>query len=984
MSRVDVKSVLSEDGDCINLLTVGQVVKLLVSVTESALERDEDSESTSFSLPEKAVVTGCATNLLTGECSSDPVRVERMVHGQYWVTFTPELDMKSDYTLAVLHEGENVIGSPYCLRFIDAEALSYVHVERRGAVIDAGRPMNLIVPLKEKGELDVSVEGPFGRCETTAKHHTFDEESLSLRFIPKGAGAYTVTVTVDQEEIGNCPFLMLADFSAEEALECHVFPEDRPLFEKPIRFRQSNGEVSFRVSTVNALQRSRGPGELSVTCSGPGKVAVSLAQSPEERGVEICTLEPLHPGNYQVSILWNGQHIMDSPYTLQFRKPRSKITSNGLNLHQKLYHLQVPYRFRLNCSEFDMGPEIECSPAEAARIDVTPIEGTKGMHRCEVLPLLEGTHSISVKIRGKEIEGSPFPVTFEDSCNPSECKIVDSTTNYELGGYLMLKISTVGAGLGELEATAEDPDTKIVVTLEKKQLSDSLYQLELDPGQMSVCCLSVTYGKQHIPGSPYRLIFNDPSQFSLKGGGLLGGVVDCWNVFTLQVATPPQGKLNVRVGAEDGGEAEANVTALSDVRFEVRYFPPSPGNYVIDARLGQIPIPGSPFRVKCSSIQFQLEDAPKRAKVGAQVEVKVHQTGGCLLGEDESLEVVSKTLKGKELRGVAVLTDNEKQVYTCTLNPTIPGNYMVSIKWNRLHIKGSPFSLKVVSPPKPECVRVHGVGVKGGEAGQGVEFTVETAEAGGGLLAMRIHAPARELQFDTVQDPSSRRTLHVCYCPPVSGEYTVEVTWSGIHVPGSPFRVTFLPPAPQTEIVVVAEVHPDHEAHSPEDVRPEGNEVACPEYVSPEGERPESLCPELSSELGRPESVSVTIEEEAEVEKNESLSPLHPSNNDRASAEIGDVSLAPPTLQSYEIESLECGKEQHVTVQVEERADSAYASASERNTGSFDRMEARKFLPAQESVESTYSLLYTVQELSSRRASEDQIAIHLEGELSFS
>ena len=413
---------------------------------------------------------------------------------------------------------------------------------------------------------------------------------------------------------------------------------------------------------------------------------------------------------------------------------------------------------------------------------------------------------------------------------------------------------------------------------------------------------------------------------------------------------------------------------------------------MIDARWGAVPIPGSPFRIRCTETQFQVRGAPKRVVIGSSLEVKVHQTSGPPLGEGESLEVVSKVPRGREVVGMAALTNGEEQIYTCTLTPTVTGNHMVGIKWNRLHIKGSPFAVKVVVPPKPERVRVYGVGVEGGgEAGQGAEFTVDTSAAGNGLLAIRVHAPSRELTFDTAQDSKTKRMLHVRYCPPVPGRYTVEVTWSSTHVPGSPFTANFLPPRREDKIVVIAEVHYDSD-NKPHPSPDGSNEAVCPEDVSLGAERPEDIgleavCPEtIRPDTVRPESISVNMEGEMDnqvpnfPEEPETAISLHDSSSGYADPEIADASqigAAPPTLQSYSMGASEDSND----VPVGGR-DSAYATSSEKNPGSLDRTEVHRFLPYQESEDSTHSL-YVVPQLSSRRLSNEHIAVHVEGDMSF-
>lgn len=765
------------------------------------------------------MVTASVTRILTGTSSSSDLQVTTRERGEYVVSFNPESEEKEDYSLSVLHRGEHVKGSPFFLRYLNPLSLSSVHTERRCGVTDAGRPINLILALEKRGEIGVTIEGPFGPCAVSTRQEFLDQqETASIYFMPKGVGAYSIHVTLDQQEIKNSPFLVLANFSSDEAHECRIVSEDEHLFRKPLRFRGAGELTQFRVSTRDALQRSGGTGELSIVCAGPGRAVVKLRKDPEENGIEICEFSPSVDGDFQLALLWNGEHISSSPCTLQYRNAKSRITSD-INLHQRVYRLGVLHRFKLNCLGLESGiPEVACAPPMAATIITTPVEHSKSTYQCEMLPLQTGTHTITIKYRGRQIAGSPFQVKFEDPCNPSACKILESSKNYAEGGSLRFKISTEGAGPGDLEGTVEDPENSISVSLTPSKLSDTLYQFEFDPGQSAVCRFSVKYAKHHIPGSPFRLVFSDPEKFKVRGDGVIAGRVGGWNAFTVRAIDPQPGVLGVKVERDhDGLKAETNIVTLSLHQFEVKYRPTSPGNYTVDARWSQIPISGSPFRVKCSSAVFQVEDAPNKVKVGSELEFTVHLVSGSLFGEEEGLEVVSKTLKGKELKGQTTLVDREQQLYACSLTPDAPGNYMVAIKWNKLPIQGSPFGVKVVAAPKAENVVVQGAGVEGGLVGEKMNFSVQTAAAGPGLLAVKIRGPSKELKFDTVQDSGNKRTVHVQYHPTICGGYSIAVSWSGVNVPGSPFKVDVLPPSAlnlveEGEHRVLVDVHPENVA----------------------------------------------------------------------------------------------------------------------------------------------------------------------------
>lgn len=111
------------------------------------------------------------------------------------------------------------------------------------------------------------------------------------------------------------------------------------------------------------------------------------------------------------------------------------------------------------------------------------------------------------------------------------------------------------------------------------------------------------------------------------------------------------------------------------------------------------------------------------------------------------------------------------------------------VRWDGQHVEGSPFKVKVSSPPMPENVKAYGPGLDNGVVGQEGNFVVETKEAGAGTLAVRVHGPKGAFKINMKRDPGNDRTIHVRYDPTLAGEYTVDITWSDTHVPGSPFKV---------------------------------------------------------------------------------------------------------------------------------------------------------------------------------------------------
>jgi filamin len=93
------------------------------------------------------------------------------------------------------------------------------------------------------------------------------------------------------------------------------------------------------------------------------------------------------------------------------------------------------------------------------------------------------------------------------------------------------------------------------------------------------------------------------------------------------------------------------------------------------------------------------------------------------------------------------------------------------------------------SPAKPQNVRAHGPGLKDGTVGQEGNFTLETGEAGRGALTVNIKGPKGGFKLKMDHHPDNKRTVIVRYDPELPGKYWIVITWSDVHIPGSPFLV---------------------------------------------------------------------------------------------------------------------------------------------------------------------------------------------------
>ena len=128
----------------------------------------------------------------------------------------------------------------------------------------------------------------------------------------------------------------------------------------------------------------------------------------------------------------------------------------------------------------------------------------------------------------------------------------------------------------------------------------------------------------------------------------------------------------------------------------------------------------------------------------------------------------------------------------CSYVPTNAGDYEVEVKFNGIHVGESPYKVNVSQGADALACVAYGPGVEGGDirAESPTEFWVETEGAGEGELDIIVRGPKipllkREIEITKEGDDK----YHVEYTPRQAGPHSVEVTYSGLHIKDSPFRV---------------------------------------------------------------------------------------------------------------------------------------------------------------------------------------------------
>ena len=226
----------------------------------------------------------------------------------------------------------------------------------------------------------------------------------------------------------------------------------------------------------------------------------------------------------------------------------------------------------------------------------------------------------------------------------------------------------------------------------------------------------------------------------------------------------------------------------------VSFVPEEPGEHQISVRKKSPDrkwrdVPGSPFSI-------MVEAAEAVNAVGTPCD--------CLLDIPnlrlpEDLNRLTAKLKRPSSRQeedlkLRVTSDNKPFV---SFVPREPGEHLISIKKNRDHVKGSPFSVMVVAPETGNAIgRPCGVGLE-------IPGLKLPDDYNNGLLTASLQRPSGKPEEPLPLALNSDNTLSVSFTPQETGEHFVTVKKSGNHVNGSPFSVMVSGPGPADPSKVV-------------------------------------------------------------------------------------------------------------------------------------------------------------------------------------
>uniref|UniRef100_A0A8C0H9R5 Filamin B n=1 Tax=Chelonoidis abingdonii TaxID=106734 RepID=A0A8C0H9R5_CHEAB len=699
------------------------------------------------------------------------------------------------HTIAVVWGGVNVPNSPYRVLIGQGSHPQKVKVVGPGverAGLKANEPTHFTVDCTEAGEGDVSVGI---KCDA----HVISEEeediafdiihnandTFTVKYAPPAAGRYTIKVLFAGEEIPASPFRVKVDPSHDAT---KVKAEGPGLSKTGVE----NGKPThFTVFTKGA-----GKAPLDVQFSGPvpGDAVKDLDIIDNYDYSHTVKYTPVQQGPMKVSVTYGGDPVPKSPFTVGVAAPLdlSKIKVNGLE--NSKYILGKDQEFIIDTQgaggQGKLDVSISSPTRKAVPCVVEPALG-KECSTAKYIPREEGLYMVDVSYDGNPIPGSPY--TVEATLPPDPTKVKAHGPGLQgglVGRAAEFTIDTKGAGTGGLGLTVEGPCEAKIECSDNGDGTCSVSYLPTKPGEYFV---NILFEEVHIPGSPFKADIEMPfdvSKVIATGPGLEHGKVGEAGLLNVDCSEAGPGELGVEAVSDSGSKAEVKVHNNKDGTYAVTYMPLSAGMYTLMLKYGGEQVPKFPARVKVdpavdtSKIKvfgpgIEGKDVFREATTDFTVNAQpLTKTGG------DHIQAQITNPSGASTD--CLIKDNADGTYAVEFTPFEKGPHTVEVTYDDVPVPNSPFKVDVTEGCHPSRVKAQGAGLKEAFTNKPNEFTVVTRGAGIGGLGITVEGPSESKISCKDNKDGSCSAEYIPYAP---GDYDVNITYGGEHVPGSPFKV---------------------------------------------------------------------------------------------------------------------------------------------------------------------------------------------------
>uniref|UniRef100_A0A3P8URD4 Filamin C n=1 Tax=Cynoglossus semilaevis TaxID=244447 RepID=A0A3P8URD4_CYNSE len=711
----------------------------------------------------------------------------------YFCVYIPSKPIK--HTIIITWGEVNVPNSPFRVTIGEGSHPENVKVYGPGVEksgLKANEPTYFTVDCSEAGQGDVSIgikcaPGVVGPAEADIDFDIIknDNDTFTVKYMPPGPGQYTIMVLFADQEIPISPFRIKVDPSHDAA---KVKAEGPGLSKTGVEVGKP---THFTIYTKGA---GKATPEVNFTFTGTkGEVVKDFEIIDNHDYSYTVRYTAVQQGNMSICVSHGGDAIPKSPFLVSVAPPLdlNKVKVQGMNNKVDVGNDQ---EFTI-CTRGAGGQgklEVRITSPSRRPIPCKLESGTANeLHTVKYMPPEEGTYRVDISYDGNPIPGSPFTVEGVMPPDPSKVRAYGpGLQGGVVGKPAPFAIDTKGAGTGGLGLTVEGPCEAKIECQDNGDGSCSVSYLPTEPGEYTI---NILFADQHIPGSPFKAVVQsmfDPSKVTASGPGLERGKVNEAGSFTVDCSKAGEADLTIEIISDSGAKAEVHVQNNGDGTYSITYIPQFHGMYTITIKYGGHAVSNFPIRVQVdpaldtSGVKVYGPGVEPR---GVLREVTTHFTVDArTLYKRGGSQIKTSISNPSGANTDTYITDKGDGTYRVEYTAYEDGLHLIEVTFDEVSVPKSPFRVSVTEGCDPSRVRAYGPGLEEGLVNKPNRFTVETRGAGTGGLGLAIEGPSEaKMSCKDNKDGS----CSVEYIPFTPGEYDVNITFGGLPILGSPFRV---------------------------------------------------------------------------------------------------------------------------------------------------------------------------------------------------
>ena len=700
--------------------------------------------------------------------------------GTYEIQFyTPR---PGQFSLSIIIDGNDIPGSPFQIKSLPSSNASncIVHIEERLYLI-LGKPFEFRVDLSKAGTGNLTARAVNCSCRVFITQQ--EAKTYIIRLEPREAGVQTIEVLWDDVPIPGSPFIFTVVDPSSITISGLPGTDHVAKVGVPFTFGLNLGimDAAFLKAEVKL---SNGTTESFAVSSKHPDGVVKLSYTPKSAG-EMELLLSYAQVNLLKTIL---KYAILNLSQFQVARPTG--------------YCRVKDGVKFTVSGLKQGDPKLSITAVHTELDI-PVKVMFDSTVAQFAPKQLGEYVVSVIYANLHVSGSPFSVFVSD---PDACVITSfPTTIVHIREMASIIVDTSKAGPGELACNpaSSAKDLVVPVKIVKNRQDSVLFSCDV----IGTSDMVVTWAGYPFASSSLLVNFVDASKAKWTCGHPLDhGIVMLGESvpFAIDCSQSGQGRPEVKTLSPSGH----SVVQVEEDKKKGNYIavvkPMELGKHEVTITLAGKPVGTQVYfevikNISLSSITL-LSEGLNSVVAGKPSKVTLHVAESGLVKRGLlEIECSSATIpKGDPRLPKLTIQDNGDGTYILQVLAPEPGQYLLHIYWLKKPISGSPFTLSVKQNSDSSKCILSGQFVEMSTVlvAVPVELTVDTTDAGFGQLAAVAADPQQRAVKVSVTEDRGKRALHrLKFVPQVTGCHTVNVTWDGVNIPGSPIKLNAVNPS---------------------------------------------------------------------------------------------------------------------------------------------------------------------------------------------